>query len=87
MGLFFGKGKCGMSPEYGHVAVVTKVYNSGAVEVATTRPETMLADMCVAVNPEDARYTRDRTGSAFAGWFSFQPLWDWITAQEPDLFN
>ena len=29
---------------------------SGAVEVATTRPETMLADMCVAVNPEDARY-------------------------------
>ena len=29
---------------------------SGHVEVATTRPETMLADMCVAVNPEDARY-------------------------------
>jgi valyl-tRNA synthetase len=29
---------------------------SGHVEVATTRPETMLADMAVAVNPEDARY-------------------------------
>ncbi len=29
---------------------------SGSVEVATTRPETMLADMCVAVNPKDARY-------------------------------
>jgi len=29
---------------------------SGHVEVATTRPETMLADMCVAVNPEDERY-------------------------------
>jgi valyl-tRNA synthetase len=29
---------------------------SGAVEVATTRPETMLADMCVAVNPADERY-------------------------------
>ncbi|MEN7538702.1 valine--tRNA ligase [Aurantiacibacter flavus] len=27
------------------------------IEVATTRPETMLADMAVAVNPEDARYT------------------------------
>jgi valyl-tRNA synthetase len=26
------------------------------IEVATTRPETMLADMCVAVNAEDARY-------------------------------
>ncbi|MEH3047595.1 valine--tRNA ligase [Sphingomonas adhaesiva] len=30
---------------------------SGTIEVATTRPETMLADMAVAVNPEDARYT------------------------------
>ncbi|MEQ1499619.1 MAG: valine--tRNA ligase, partial [Novosphingobium sp.] len=29
---------------------------SGHVEVATTRPETMLADMCVAVNPADDRY-------------------------------
>jgi valyl-tRNA synthetase len=29
---------------------------SGHMEVATTRPETMLADMCVAVNPEDERY-------------------------------
>ncbi|MDE2437431.1 MAG: class I tRNA ligase family protein, partial [Sphingomonadales bacterium] len=29
---------------------------SGAVEVATTRPETMLADMAVAVNPDDPRY-------------------------------
>ncbi len=30
---------------------------SGSVEVATTRPETMLADMAVAVHPDDARYT------------------------------
>ncbi|QUT05313.1 valine--tRNA ligase [Sphingobium phenoxybenzoativorans] len=30
---------------------------SGMISVATTRPETMLADMAVAVNPEDARYT------------------------------
>ncbi|HMG47325.1 MAG TPA: valine--tRNA ligase [Allosphingosinicella sp.] len=29
---------------------------SGAVLVATTRPETMLADMAVAVHPEDERY-------------------------------
>ncbi|WP_174275402.1 valine--tRNA ligase [Sphingomonas bacterium] len=28
----------------------------GTISVATTRPETMLADMAVAVNPEDARY-------------------------------
>ncbi|VAV97030.1 Valyl-tRNA synthetase [hydrothermal vent metagenome] len=30
---------------------------SGAISVATTRPETMLADMAVAVHPKDARYT------------------------------
>ncbi len=30
---------------------------SGGIEVATTRPETMLADMAVAVHPDDARYT------------------------------
>jgi valyl-tRNA synthetase len=29
---------------------------SGRLSVATTRPETMLADMAVAVHPEDARY-------------------------------
>jgi valyl-tRNA synthetase len=31
---------------------------SGFVHVATTRPETMLADMAVAVHPEDGRYAR-----------------------------
>jgi valyl-tRNA synthetase len=30
---------------------------SGAILVATTRPETMLGDTAVAVNPKDARYT------------------------------
>jgi valyl-tRNA synthetase len=29
---------------------------SGHISVATTRPETMLADMAVAVNPDDVRY-------------------------------
>src|SRR5574338_786251 len=30
--------------------------NSGAIQVATTRPETLLADMAVAVHPDDERY-------------------------------
>ena len=34
---------------------------SGAIEVATTRPETMLADMAVAVHPDDERY-KDKVG-------------------------
>jgi valyl-tRNA synthetase len=31
---------------------------SGSVVVATTRPETMLGDVAVAVNPKDERYTK-----------------------------
>ena len=31
---------------------------SGVIHVATTRPETMLADMAVAVHPEDERYKK-----------------------------
>ena len=31
---------------------------AGAIQVATTRPETMLADMAVAVHPDDERYRR-----------------------------
>ena len=31
-------------------------FNGGFIEVATTRPETMLADMAVAVHPTDERY-------------------------------
>jgi valyl-tRNA synthetase len=39
--------------------------NPGAfVEVATTRPETMLGDTGLAVNPEDQRYTKYRGQSA-----------------------
>ena len=41
---------------------------SGAVEVSTTRPETMLADMAVAVHPDDARY------AAIVGKDILQPL-------------
>ncbi|NBC36771.1 valine--tRNA ligase [Novosphingobium sp. FSY-8] len=35
---------------------VTRADGLDYIEVATTRPETMLADMAVAVNPEDERY-------------------------------
>jgi valyl-tRNA synthetase len=34
---------------------------SGAIVVATTRPETLLGDTAVAVHPEDERY-RDKVG-------------------------
>jgi ribulose-5-phosphate 4-epimerase/fuculose-1-phosphate aldolase len=41
----------------------------------------------IHVEAEDARYTRERTGFASAGWFSFQPLWDDIVRTDPELFD
>ena len=34
-----------------------------------------------------ARHTAGQIGSDAGGWFSFQPLWDVITREEPDLFD
>jgi ribulose-5-phosphate 4-epimerase/fuculose-1-phosphate aldolase len=41
----------------------------------------------VKIADEMARTTHDQTGSPIACYFSFQPLWDWITRDEPDLFD
>jgi ribulose-5-phosphate 4-epimerase/fuculose-1-phosphate aldolase len=38
--------------------------------------------------PNDvARLTHEQVGSPLACYFSFQPLWDWITRDQPDLFD
>ena len=34
-----------------------------------------------------ALHTRETVGSALAGWFSFQPLYDVITQEQPDLLD
>ena len=34
-----------------------------------------------------ALHTRETVGSALAGWFSFQPLYDVITAEQPELLD
>jgi valyl-tRNA synthetase len=55
------------------------------IVVATTRPETMLADMAVAVNADDPRYKpRDRqgnvqpiTGRRFRSWPTNMPIPNW----------
>jgi len=37
------------------------------------------------IAPDVAAATREQVGSHLAGWFSAQPLFDWIEALEPDL--
>ncbi|MEM7325065.1 MAG: class II aldolase/adducin family protein [Actinomycetota bacterium] len=39
------------------------------------------------IDHQTALATRETAGSNLAGWFSFQPLFDWISRAEPDLFE
>jgi ribulose-5-phosphate 4-epimerase/fuculose-1-phosphate aldolase len=39
------------------------------------------------VHPADARLVRDTMGTAHAGWFSFQPLYQQVARDSPDLFE
>jgi len=37
------------------------------------------------IDPEQAAKTARQVGAPLAGWFSFQPLYDWIVGIQPDL--
>jgi ribulose-5-phosphate 4-epimerase/fuculose-1-phosphate aldolase len=39
------------------------------------------------IDQENARATRATLGTAFVGWFAYQPLWDRVVQQEPDLLD
>ena len=39
------------------------------------------------IGHEQAQLTSQQVGSTFAGWFQFQPLWDRITKEQPDLLG
>lgn len=41
----------------------------------------------VLIDEEGARQAASQVGSAFAGWFSFQPLYDKIVHDQPDLLD
>lgn len=41
----------------------------------------------VLIDPETARLTAGQVGSHHAGWLGFQPLYDWIVSEEPDLLS
>ena len=41
----------------------------------------------VLIDPEQAKLTSGQVGSHIAGWFSFQPLYDRIVREQPDLLD
>jgi ribulose-5-phosphate 4-epimerase/fuculose-1-phosphate aldolase len=50
----------------------------------------LLADAAgptVKIEHHNAKLTHSQVGTDLAGWFSFQPMYDWIVRQEPDLLD
>lgn len=45
------------------------------------------AGKTVLIDPEMAATTQSQVGGHFAGWLSFQPIYDKIVAEQPDLLN
>jgi ribulose-5-phosphate 4-epimerase/fuculose-1-phosphate aldolase len=41
----------------------------------------------IPIRHEHALLTRSQLGTPAAGWFQFQPLWQWITRLEPELLD
>jgi ribulose-5-phosphate 4-epimerase/fuculose-1-phosphate aldolase len=41
----------------------------------------------VFIDADQAEKTAGQVGSAGSGWYSFQPLYDWIVAAQPDLLE
>ncbi|HXR26524.1 MAG TPA: class II aldolase/adducin family protein, partial [Candidatus Baltobacteraceae bacterium] len=41
----------------------------------------------VHIDADQAAKTAEQVGNHVAGWFSFQPLYQWIVAQQPDLLD
>jgi ribulose-5-phosphate 4-epimerase/fuculose-1-phosphate aldolase len=47
----------------------------------------MAAGPRVFIDPDQAKKTHDAVGGDFAGWLSFQPLYDKIVREQPDLLD
>lgn len=45
------------------------------------------AGQVVHIDPEQAKLTHDQVGTEFVGWLSFQPLWEKIVREQPDLLD
>jgi ribulose-5-phosphate 4-epimerase/fuculose-1-phosphate aldolase len=45
------------------------------------------AGTTVHIDPDKAAHTAGQVGSHLSGWFSFQPLYDWIVREEPDVLE
>ena len=41
----------------------------------------------IQIDPDEALATRGQVGFELAGWFQWQPIWERISRDPPDLFD
>jgi len=87
-----GGAKAAILRNHGNLTVGTTVDEAAwwFITMERTCQAQLLAEAAgttVPIDPEHAALTRTQVGSEGAGWFSFQPLYEWITRAEPDLFD
>ena len=88
----FGKNKAAIHKNHGLFTVGETVDEAVFWFVSMERSCQAQLMAMAAGNPEPIRdeyasYTAAQTGGHFAGWFSFQPLWQEICRTDPDLFE
>jgi ribulose-5-phosphate 4-epimerase/fuculose-1-phosphate aldolase len=87
-----GDKKAAILRNHGHLTVGRSVDEAAwwFITMERTCQAQLLAEAAgtpVPIDPDNAELTHSQVGSDGAGWFSFQPLWSWITEAEPDLFD
>lgn len=94
IGETLGNGKAAILANHGNLTVGHTVDEAAFWFITMERTcQAQLAVEAVArhepvlIDHEGALAAKEVVGSHLAGWFSFQPLWDWITSVEPDLFD
>ena len=88
----FASGKAAIHQNHGLFTVGETVDEAAFWFISMERScQAQLAAMAAGepkrIRHEYAEYTRQQTGFPLAGWFGFQPMWDEISASEPELFD
>ncbi|MGA5452952.1 class II aldolase/adducin family protein [Streptomyces umbrinus] len=92
IGVALGDGKAVVLRNHGLLTVGSSVAEAAWYFITMERScQAQLLAMAAGephlIDPDTARMVRDQISGALPGWFQFRPLWDQITAEEPDLFQ
>jgi ribulose-5-phosphate 4-epimerase/fuculose-1-phosphate aldolase len=92
IGVALGEGKAVVLQNHGLLTVGESVAEAAWYFITMERScQAQLLAMAAGepklIDPETARMVRDQISGPLPGWFQFRPLWDQITADQPDLFD